>query len=100
MLHQPITHPNSPSKQPAYEGEIDCSATCEEWCGIMWDAQRLQGLLIRAKAMAAKLEADASANGILTEAGMADEIDAAMHDMGLDALVSRIDEETAKYLDR
>jgi hypothetical protein len=31
---------------------------------------------------------------------MADEIDAALRDMGLDALVSRIDEETAKYLDR
>lgn len=90
---------NAPSSY-RHQTEIDCQDTCESWCEVMWDAQRLQALLARAKGLAAKLEADAKANGIPCETGMADEIDAAINDMALDGLVASIDEQTSKYLDR
>lgn len=89
---------NAPS-QYTHRTEIGSQSECESWCEVMWDAQRLQALLNRAKAMAEKLEADAKANGIRCETGMADEIGAAINNMSLDSLIARIDEQTAKYLD-
>lgn len=100
MLHQPITAPNSPDKQPAYQGAIDCGDTLESWVTVMQRAEKLRATLTRAIVEAALLEQAARDNSINCEDGMDTSLTCALADLGLDGLIERINDECARFEDR
>lgn len=87
-----------PDHEP-YSGSIDCQQTCEDWLRVMEEARVVRFKLTQLMEQAKNLEGMCSDNRIPCEPNMADTIEAAISDMNLDGLISRIDGETAKYLE-
>lgn len=98
--HIAITHPNSPSKPPKYEGDIDCEYTAQDWMTVMQRAEKLRATLTRAIVEASMLEQSARDNGIACEEGMDMSLTCTVADLGLDGLIERIDAEVTRFFDR
>jgi len=82
-----------------YSGPIDCEQTYSDWVRVMEEARVIRFKLTQLAEQARNLEGMCSDNRITCEPNMADQIEAAISDMNLDGLISRIDGETAKYLE-
>lgn len=87
-----------PDHEP-YSGSIDCGQTCEDWLRVMEEARVLRFRIQQCISEAENLEGMCSDNRITCEENMADMLRAVLSDMNLDGLISRIDGETAKYLE-